>query len=107
MEAREGQFRPFFLHAVLAGDGVHSHPSLQHQALADLHPVLEVLGQIAPTHHLQLARRIIGPQALKAHGHFRHRGLIVLGVANLRRFQHLDFKQTVIQAPPSRRHQPS
>ena len=107
MKPRQGELRPLFLDSVLASDGVHAHPSLQHQALAHPHPVLQILGQIAPAHHLQLPRRIIGSQAIQLNGHFRNRCLVVLGVANLRRLQHLNFKQTVIQAPTRRRQFPS
>jgi hypothetical protein len=98
MEPGQGEFSPFFLYPVRAGDGIHAQAAFQHQALAHLHPVLELLGQVSPAHYLQLGRGVVGPQAVHLHGHLRHRRLVVLGVAHLGRFEHLDFKQTVIHS---------
>jgi hypothetical protein len=99
MQPGQGEFGALFLDTVLTGHGVHAQPPLEHQPLANLHPVLELLGQIAPAHHLQLTRRIIGPQSLYLDRHLRHRSLIVLGVSHLGRFQHLNLEQTVIHSP--------
>jgi len=99
MEPTEGEFGPLLLEPILAGEGVDPQPPLQHEALAHHHAVLEILGQVAPAHHLQLARGIIRAEAIDAHGHLRPRGLVVLGVANLRSFQHLHLEQAVIHTP--------
>ena len=96
MQARQGEFGPLLLDTVLTGDGVHAEPALHHQALAHLHAVLQVLGEVAPTHHLELARRIIGAQPLKLNGHLRHWSLVVLGVAHLGRLQHLHLQQAMV-----------
>jgi hypothetical protein len=107
MEAGQGELGAFFLDPVLARHGVHPQAAFEHQPLAHLYPVLQLLGQIAPAHHLQLARGIIGTQAVDLHGHFRHRRLVVLGIAHLGRFQHLDLEQTVIHSPATIGRRPS
>lgn len=107
MQAGQGEFHPLFLDPVLPTHSGHAQPSLHHQPLAGLYPVLQLLRQIAPTHHLELPRRIIGAQTLNLHQHFGYRGLVVLGVANLGSLEYSDFKQTVVHVgtpqswPPS------
>jgi hypothetical protein len=100
MQAAEGEFSSLFLDSVLAGHRIDAQPTLNQQALAHLHPVMHILGQISPAHHLELTRRLIGPEAIEAHGHLGHRRLVVLGVAHLGSFQYIHFQQTVIHAPP-------
>jgi hypothetical protein len=107
MEPRQGEFGPFLLDPVLPGDGVHAQPSLEDKPLTHLNPVLKVLGEIAPTHHLQLTRGIIGPQTLDLHGHFGHRRLVVLGVTHLGRLQDLHLQQAVIHAGTNKSEAPS
>lgn len=97
MEPCQGEFRPLFLDAVVAGHGVHAQAAFHYQPLTRLHPVLQILCQVAPAHNLQLARGILRPQTLYLHQHLGHRCLVVLGVANLGRLQDVDLKQTVIQ----------
>ena len=99
MQTREGEFRSFLLHAVLPRDGVHPQPSFQHEPLAHLHPVLKILGKVAPAHDLEFARGIIGTQRIKPNGHFRNRSLVVLGVANRGCFDHLHFEHAVVHGP--------
>jgi hypothetical protein len=99
MQPGQDQFGSLFLHTIRTGHGVHAHAAFQDQALAHLQPVLELLSQAAPAHHLELAGGIIGPEAINAHGQFRHRSLIVLCVAKLGELQHFSFQQTVIHAP--------
>ena len=79
MKPRKDHFRPLFLDAIGTGHGVHPQPSLQHQTLAHLQLVLNLLRQAAPAHHLELAGGIIRSEPVDAHGQFRHRSLIVLG----------------------------
>lgn len=107
MEAGQGEFDPLFLDPVLPTHGGYAQPSLHYQSLAGLHPVLQLLRQIAPAHHLELPRRIIGTQTLHLHQHLGYRGLVVLGVANLGSLEYRDFKETVVHVrtpqswPPS------
>ena len=98
MHARQGEFGALFLHPVLAGNGVHPQAPFDHQFLANLNTVLQVLGEVAPTHHLELAWRIINTQAVKSNGHFSDWRLVVLGVAEGWGFQDLHFQHAVIQA---------
>ena len=99
MEPGQRELRLLFLHSVLARHRADAHPSLEDESLARLDPVLEILGEVPPAHHLHLPRGIIGPQAIEAHDHLRHRCLVVLGVANLGSLQHLHLEQAVIHAP--------
>ena len=99
MQAGEHKLGALLLQSVLAGDGAHAQAALQHQPLPNLDAILQILGQIAPTHHLQLTRWIIGPQSLQPHRHLGHWRLVVLGVPQLGCLQHLHFKQAVIHAP--------
>jgi hypothetical protein len=99
MEPCQGEFGPLFLDAVLPGHGVHAQPPFEHQPLTHLHPALQLLGQIAPAHHFELGRGVVGPQAVELDAHLRHRRLVVLGVAHLGRLEHLDLNQTVIHSP--------
>jgi hypothetical protein len=99
METRQGELRSLFLHPIRSTDGIHAETPFEHQALADRHPLLQILGQIAPAHHLELPRGVIGAQAVDAHGHLGHRRLVVLGVTDLGGLQHLSFDQAVIHAP--------
>jgi hypothetical protein len=89
MEAGEGEFGPLLLHAVGAAHGVHPQSPLQHQPLAHLNPVLQILGQAAPAHHPDLARGVIRTQPIEPDAHLGHGGLVVLGVADLGCLQHL------------------
>lgn len=98
MQARQGELSPLFLDPVLPGDGAHAHPTLEHEPLTHLNPVLKVLGEVSPAHHLQLTRWIIGPQSLDLDGHFGDRRLVVLGVSHLGRLQDLHLQQAVIHA---------
>ena len=107
MEAREGEFGPLLLHSVLAGHGVHAQAAFQDQALAHLDPVLQVLGQAAPAHHLQLAGGIIRTQPLNLHGHLGHGGLVVLGVTHLGCFDHLHLQQALVHGSGVRQGAPS
>jgi hypothetical protein len=99
MEAGKSEFGLLFLQSVLPRHRADAHPALKHEPLARLDPVLEILGEIAPPHHLQLPRWIIGPQAIEANDHLRHRRLVVLGVADLGSLQNLHLEQAVIHAP--------
>jgi hypothetical protein len=98
MQAAEGELSSLFLDPVLAGHRVNPQPTLNHQALAHLHPILQILSQIAQAHHLELTRRLVWPEAIEAHGHLGNGHLVVLGVANLGCLQHLHLQQTVIHA---------
>ena len=99
MEPGQGELGLFLFNAVLAGHGVHPQPPLNHQALAHLDTILQVLGQIAPADHLELARGIVCPQTFKLDSHLSHRRLVVLGVAHLGGFQYVNLEQTVIHTP--------
>ena len=92
----QGELRPLLLDAVLTGDRVHPQPTLQHQALTNLHAVLQILGQVAPTHHADLTRRVLGAQSIELDRHLGHRRLIVLGVAQLGSLQHLHLQQAMV-----------
>jgi len=107
MEPCQGEFGSFLLHPIGAAHGIDPQPSLQQQPLSNLDPILEILGQASPTHHLDLARGIIDPQPIKANGHLRDRRLVVLGVAKLGRLQHLHLKQAVIHTHTHGLEQPS
>ena len=96
MQARERELSPLLFHTVLAGHGVHAQAAFHHQALAHLNPVLQILREAAPAHHLQLPRRIVRPKAVELHRHLRHRSLVVLGVAHLGRLQHLHLQQAMV-----------
>lgn len=98
MEPGQGEFSLLFLHSILSRHRADAHPSLEHEPLSGLNAVLKILSQIAPAHHLELPRGIIGPQAIEAHDHLGHRCLVVLGVADLGSFQHLHLYQAVIHA---------
>jgi hypothetical protein len=98
MESRQGEFGPLLFHSIRPAYGVDAQATFDHQSLASLGAVLQVLGQISPADHLDLARRILRPQAVKAHGHFRYGRLVVLGVTHLWGLQHLHLKQTVIHS---------
>ena len=99
MEPGQGELSALLLHPIGAGHGVHAQPTLDHQTLAHLHPVGEVLGEVAPAHHTDLASRIFRAQAIKAHQHLRQGSLVLLGVAKLGSLQHLHLEQAVIHAP--------
>ena len=99
MEPGQGELGLFLFNAVLAGHGVHPQPPLNHQALAHLDTILQVLGQIAPADNLELARGIVCPQTFKLDSHLSHRRLVVLGVAHLGGFQYVNLEQTVIHTP--------
>ncbi len=99
MEPGQGELGLLLFDAVLASHGVHPQPTLNHQALARLDAILQVLGQIAPTDHLELAGRIVCPQTFKLDSHLSHRRLVVLGVAHLGGFQYVNLEQTVIHTP--------
>lgn len=99
MQSRQSEFSALFLDTVLTGQGIHAQPALEHQPLANLYPVLELLRQIAPADHFQLTRGIVGTQAIYLDGHLRHWSLVVLGVSHLGCFQHLNLEQTVIHSP--------
>jgi len=98
METGEGEFGSLLFDSVGTAHGVHAQSPLQHQALAHLNPDLQILGQAAPAHHPDLARGVIRTQPSKPDRHLGHRGLVVLGVANLGCLQHLHLQQTVIHA---------
>jgi len=100
VEPRQGEFGPFLFDSVRPAYGVDAQAPLDHQALAGPGAVLQVLGQIPPAHHLDLTRRILRPQAIKAHSHFSHWRLVVLGVTDLGGLQHLHLEQTVIHSSP-------
>ena len=102
MQTGQGELSALLLHPVLAGDRIHAQSTLQHESLPHLHTVLKILSQAAPAHHLQLARRIIGAQTIHLHGHLRHGGLVVLGVAQLGRLQHLHLQQAMVHRPGRR-----
>jgi len=99
MEPGQGELGLFLFNAVLAGHGVHPQPPLNHQPLAHLDTILQVLGQIAPADNLELARGIVCPQTFKLDSHLSHRRLVVLGVAHLGGFQYVNLEQTVIHTP--------
>jgi hypothetical protein len=99
VEPGEGEFGLLLLHPVLTGDGIHAQSPLEHEPLANLNPVLEVLSEISPAHHLQLTRGIIGTKAIDLDSHFRHWRLVVLGVPHLGGFQHFNLEQAVIHTP--------
>jgi precorrin-6A/cobalt-precorrin-6A reductase len=99
MQPGEGEFGLFLFDAVLAGHGVHPQPTLNHQALAHLHTILKVLGQIAPADHFELPGRIVCPKTIKLDSHLSHRRLVVLGVTHLGRFQYVNLEQAVIHTP--------
>ena len=74
--------------------GSNAHPF--YQALASADAVLQILGEIAPAHHLEGARRIIGTQSLDLHRHLGDRRLVVLGVTQLGSFQHFHLQQAMV-----------
>jgi hypothetical protein len=96
MQPGEGEFGLLFFHPVLAGHGVHPQSPLNDQALPNLDPILQVLGQIAPADHFELAGRIVCPETIKLHSHLSHRRLVVLGVTHLGGFQYVNLEQAVI-----------
>jgi hypothetical protein len=96
MDPGQGELHLFFFDAVLASHGVHPQPPLHHQALAHLHAVLQVLGQAAEAHHLELPSRILRPQTLQPHIHFGDRRLVVLGVTDLWGLEHFHLEQAVV-----------
>ena len=102
VKSGQGEFGPFLLGAVLAGHRVHAQTPFDQQALPWLHPVLQILRQVAPTHNFELTRGVIGAQAVKPHLHFGDRGLVVLGVAKGGCLHHIDFEHAVIHRRPVR-----
>ena len=96
MQAGEREFSALFLGPVLAAHGVHPQTTLDHQPLANLHTVLQVLSKTSPADNLELTRRIIRTQPIELNGHLRHWSLVVLGVSNLRRLQHLHLQQAMV-----------
>jgi len=98
VEPRQGQFGPLFFHSIRPAYGVDAQAPFNHQSLARLGTILQVLGQISPADNFDLARGILRPQAVKAHGHFCYWRLVVLGVTHLGGLQHLHLKQTVIHS---------
>lgn len=96
MEAGQSELGTFFLHAVAAWNGVHAQTPFNQKPLAHLNPILQVLGQIAPAHNLQFAGRISIAQGIEPHRHLGNGGLIVLGVPNRRRVDHLDLEHAMV-----------
>lgn len=96
VQPREGEFHLLLLEAIGTGHGVHAQPALDHQALAHLNPVLQILGQVAEPHHLHLSRGVIGAEPIHPHLHLGDGHLVVLGVADCRSLKHLHLKQAVI-----------
>jgi hypothetical protein len=98
VESGQGEFGSFLLDPVLTRHRVHPQAPLKNPAFAHLNPILEIGGQIAPTHNLDLPGGILRPQAVEARSHLRHWRLVVLRVAHLGSLKHLHLKQTVIHA---------
>ena len=96
MKPSQGEFSPFFLHAIAPGHGVHPQPAFDQQPLPGLHTVLQLLGQVAPAHHFQFTWRITLAKGVKAHGHLRNGSLVVLGVSNRRCVDHLHFEHAMV-----------
>ena len=100
MEPRQGEFGTLFFYTVRPAYGVDAQAPFDHHSLAGPGAVLEVLGQIPPAHHFDLTVGILRSQAIKAHSHFSHWRLVVLGVTDLGGLQHLHLEQTVIHSSP-------
>ena len=96
MEAGQGELGPFLLHAVAAWNGVHAQTPFNKKPLAHLNAILQLLSQVAPAHHLQFAWRISIAQGIESHRHLGNGGLIVLGVSNRRRVDHLDLEHAMV-----------
>ena len=96
MHARQREFRPLLFHSVLARHGVHPQTTFQHQALANLDMALQLLGQVSPTHHLEFTGLIALPKRVKPNRHLGNRSLVVLGVTNRWRVDHLHFQHAVV-----------
>ena len=98
----EREFSPFFLGAVLTGHRIHPKSALDQQALAHLHAILQILGKISPSHHLQLTSGVIGTQRIKTNLHFSDWRLIVLGVSQGGSLKNIHLKYAVIHPRPGR-----
>ena len=96
MEAGQSELGTFFLHAIAARNGVHAQTPFNQKPLAHLNAILQLLSQVAPAHHLQLARRISIAQGIEPNRHLGNGGLIVLGVPNRRCVDHLDLEHAMV-----------
>ena len=96
MEAGQGELGPFLLHAVAAWNGVHAQTPFNEKPLAHLNAILQLLSQVAPAHHFQFVWRISIAQGIEPHRHLGNGGLIVLGVPNRRRVDHLDLEHALV-----------
>lgn len=81
MQPREGELSFFLFGAVLTRNRVHTQSALNDETLPDLHAVLKVLGEVAPSDHLQLPLGVIGSERIEGHVHLCNGRLIVLGVS--------------------------
>ena len=96
MKASQSELGTFFLHAIAAWNGVHAQTPFNQQPLAHLNAILQLLSQVAPAHHLQFAGGISIAQGIEPHRHLGNGGLIVLGVSNRRRVDHLDLEHAMV-----------
>ena len=96
MQPGEGEFSPLLFCAVLPGNSVHAQSPFDHQSLPDLHPVLQILGKVAPADNLQLATGIISAKCIETHLHLGDWGLIVLGVTQGGSLKNIHLKYAVI-----------
>lgn len=81
MQPGEGELSSLLFGAVLTGNCVHAQSALNHEPLPDLHAILKVLGEVAPSDDLQLPLRVIGSEGIEGHVHLSNGRLIVLGVS--------------------------
>ena len=102
MQPGEGEFSPLLFRAVLPGNGVHAQPPFDHQSLPHLHPVLQILGKVAPADNLQLTAGIISAQRIEPHLHLSDWCLIVLGVTQGGSLKNIHLKYAVIHPRPDR-----
>lgn len=80
MKTGEGELSSFLLGSVLARHRVHPEAPFNQKTLANLDPILEVLREVAPSHHLQHSFGVIGSEGIEGDVHLRNGSLIVLGV---------------------------
>ena len=102
MQPGEGEFSTLLFRAVLPGNGVHPESPFNHQSLPHLHPVLQILGEVAPANNLQLTAGIISAQRIEPHLHLSNWGLIVLGIAQGGSLKNIHLKYAVIHPWPDR-----
>ena len=98
MQPRERELSSFFFGAVLTRNRVHAQTALNHQPLSDLHAILKVLGEVAPSDHLQKSFGVIGSESIEGHVHLSNRCLIVLGVSQGGNLKDIHLEHAVVHS---------